>query len=56
MPGRRCSTWADPEVWHLTLTDVAPLLGPIPALGRLGLWRSGPELTAHVLAHLPHLT
>ncbi|WP_043257957.1 hypothetical protein [Streptomyces sp. Tu6071] len=54
-PGRACSAWADPEAWHLTLTDVTPLLEPIPALGRLGLWRPSCELTAHALAQLPHL-
>ncbi|MGX9923503.1 hypothetical protein ACWIG4_27055 [Streptomyces sp. NPDC002248] len=54
-PGRACSAWADPEAWHLTLTDVTPLLEPIPALGRLGLWHPSPELTAHVFAQLPQL-
>ena len=37
--GWQCSSWAEPDVWHWTLTDPQPLDVPIPMRGMLGLWR-----------------
>ena len=34
-----CSRWAEPDVWHWTLTDPQPLDVPVPMRGMLGLWR-----------------
>jgi hypothetical protein len=34
----RCSRWAQPDQWHLELTDVVPIVQPVPARGALGLW------------------
>lgn len=34
----RCSTWAEPDDWHLVLANPRPLEVPIPARGMLGLW------------------
>jgi hypothetical protein len=38
----RCSRWAEPDVYHWTLTDPQPYEQPVPAKGRLGLWRYQP--------------
>lgn len=38
--------------WHYFLEDVRPLREPVPAIGRLGLWRPDPELVAAVEAQL----
>ena len=48
-----CSPWAMPDHHHLELDNPRPLATPIPAKGRLGLWRPNPDLTAAILAALP---
>ena len=52
----RCSPWAMPDHHHLVLANPRPLATPIPARGRLGLWRPDPDLTAAILAALPKET
>ena len=52
----RCSPWAMPDHHHLELANPRPLATPIPAKGRLGLWRPDPDLTAAILAALPKET
>ena len=52
----RCSPWAMPDHHHLELANPRPLATPIPARGRLGLWRPDPDLTAAILAALPKET
>ncbi|MFE2729116.1 hypothetical protein [Kitasatospora sp. NPDC059327] len=37
-----CRPWGLPGLWHWTLADVRALADPIPAAGRLGLWRLDP--------------
>ncbi|WP_051743025.1 ASCH domain-containing protein [Kitasatospora sp. MBT66] len=44
-----CRPWGLPGLWHWTLTDVQDLPDPIPAAGRLGLWRLDPG--QHALLH-----
>ncbi|GAA2780603.1 hypothetical protein [Kitasatospora aburaviensis] len=44
-----CRPWGLPGLWHWTLTDVQALADPIPAAGRLGLWRLDPG--QHALLH-----
>ncbi|MFJ4192098.1 hypothetical protein [Kitasatospora sp. NPDC089509] len=44
-----CRPWGLPGLWHWTLTDVQALPDPIPAAGRLGLWRLDPG--QHALLH-----
>ncbi|MEU4118939.1 hypothetical protein AB0F71_31155 [Kitasatospora sp. NPDC028055] len=44
-----CRPWGLPGQWHWTLTDVQALADPIPAAGRLGLWRLDPG--QHALLH-----
>ena len=51
-----CSPWALPDHHHLELANPRPLATPIPAKGRLGLWRPDPDLTAAILAALPKET
>ena len=51
-----CSPWAMPDHHHLELANPRPLTAPIPAKGRLGLWRPDPDLTAAILAALPKET
>lgn len=53
-PGCCASLWAEPfdGIWHWALTQVRALPRPIPAKGRLGLWRPGPALLAEVKAQL----
>lgn len=53
-PGCCVSPWAEKHegIWHWTLTGVRALPEPIPAKGRLGLWRPSPDLVAQVLAQL----
>ncbi|MFJ4865976.1 hypothetical protein [Streptomyces sp. NPDC088748] len=50
-----CTQWAQPEAWHLVLTDVQELALPIPAGGQLGPWKPTPDLLAQVLQQLPDL-
>lgn len=33
-----CSTWAEPQAWHLVLDEVRALPHPVPARGFQGLW------------------
>ena len=33
-----CSDWAEPDVYHWTLSDPEPLPEPVPWKGRQGLW------------------
>ncbi|MFE6869585.1 hypothetical protein ACFVFS_23910 [Kitasatospora sp. NPDC057692] len=44
-----CRPWGLPGLWHWTLADVQALPDPIPAAGRLGLWRLDPG--QHALLH-----
>ena len=44
-----CSPWAMPGHWHLCLENPRPLAEPIPARGRLGLWRPDPTLATAIL-------
>lgn len=46
--GRLCSPWAMPDHHHLVLEDPRPLARPIPAKGRLGLWRPDTDLEAAI--------
>lgn len=39
-------------VWHYRLTDIRPLPVPVPAVGRLGLWRPDPAQAAAITAAL----
>ncbi|WP_331756432.1 hypothetical protein [Streptomyces sp. NBC_01568] len=50
-----CTPWAQPEAWHLVLTDVQELALPIPAGGQLGPWKPTPDLLSQVLQQLPDL-
>ena len=44
----RCSLWSMPDHHHLTLDNPRPLARPIPAKGRLGLWRPDADLEAAI--------
>ncbi|GAA2154224.1 hypothetical protein GCM10009760_52940 [Kitasatospora kazusensis] len=44
-----CRPWGLPGLWHWTLADVQALTDPIPAAGRLGLWKLDPG--QHALLH-----
>lgn len=44
-----CSAWAMSDNWHLCFANPRPLAQPIPAKGRLGLWRPDEELRAAIL-------
>ncbi|WP_186784537.1 hypothetical protein [Streptomyces sp. CBG33] len=51
-----CSKWAQPDAFHLVLTDVHELALPIPWLhGQLGPWRPPRDLVDQILLQLPHL-
>nr|WSW64516.1 hypothetical protein OG513_38920 [Streptomyces sp. NBC_00998] len=50
-----CTPWAQPNAWHLELTDIQALALPIPARGQLGPWRPTEDLFAQVLHQLPDL-
>lgn len=43
-----CSPWAMADRYHLILTNPRPLPVPIPARGRLGLWRPDADLLAAI--------
>lgn len=43
----RCSPWAMADFWHLCTTSPQPIT-PIPATGKLGLWKPTPELEAAI--------
>jgi activating signal cointegrator 1 len=53
-PGCCPSAWAEPTpgVFHWAVSGVLPLSRPIPAKGRLGLWKPGRELIVDVLRQL----
>ncbi|WP_327180355.1 hypothetical protein OG599_34795 (plasmid) [Streptomyces sp. NBC_01335] len=52
-----CSTWAQPDAFHLVLADVHELALPIPwRHGQLGPWRPPQDLVDQVLLQLPHLS
>lgn len=42
----RCSSWAEPNSWHLRLANPRPLPEPIPYKGALGLRELPPEVEA----------
>jgi hypothetical protein len=42
------SPWAEKDVWHLLTANPRPLAEPIPARGRLGLWRPDDALAAAI--------
>ncbi|UXX95798.1 ASCH domain-containing protein [Streptomyces sp. AD2-2] len=42
--------WGEPGAWHWVLEDVRRLSSPIPATGRLSLWRPEPEAVVAALA------
>ncbi|WP_051838600.1 ASCH domain-containing protein [Streptomyces sp. NRRL WC-3742] len=44
-----CRPWGLPGLWHWTIEEVHALADPIPAAGRLGLWRLDPG--QHALLH-----
>lgn len=44
-----CSTWAEPDVWHLALSNPRPLTTPIPYKGSLALRYLDEATTAGVL-------
>ncbi|MFK8905884.1 hypothetical protein [Streptomyces sp. YS-3] len=48
------SRWAQPDAFHLVLTDVQELALPIPWL-KLGPWRPTQDLVNQLLLQLPHL-
>ncbi|MGR8012261.1 hypothetical protein [Streptomyces sp. A5-4] len=50
-----CTEWAQPEAWHLVLTDVQELALPVPIGGQLGPWKPTPDLLEQVLQQLPDL-
>lgn len=47
-----CSPWAMENHHHLVLANPRPLATPIPAKGRLGLWRPDAALSAAITAAL----
>lgn len=44
-----CTPWAMVDGWHLVLANPRPLAKPIPAKGRLGLWRPDDQLRTAIL-------
>lgn len=46
-PTHYCSPWAINDKWHLVLANPRPIT-PIPAKGRLGLWRPDADLAAAI--------
>lgn len=44
------SPWAMADHWHLCVNDAKPLSTPIPAKGRLGLWRVADDLAEQIAA------
>lgn len=50
--GRLCSPWAMTWFYHLVVANPRPLAQPIPAKGRLGLWRPDDELRAAIAEQL----
>lgn len=54
-PWALCSPWAMASHWHLELANPRPI-NPIPATGRLGLWRPDIHLAASIRAALASTT
>lgn len=52
MPYGPCSPWAMADHHHLVLANPRPLPQPIPATGRLGLWRPDDALLAAITEQL----
>ncbi|CAM5293954.1 hypothetical protein GCM10010329_80590 [Streptomyces spiroverticillatus] len=50
-----CTPWSELGAVHLVLRDVQELALPVPALGRLGLWKPSEDLLTQVLQQLPDL-
>lgn len=50
--GCYCSPWAQPFENHLIVRDPIPLRTPVPARGRLGLWRPDEALAAAIWAQV----
>ena len=50
--GDYCSDWAMADHHHLVLANPRPLARPIPATGRLGLWRPDDDLLAAITVQL----
>lgn len=46
-----CSPWAIDRMWHLDLANPRPIT-PIPARGRLGLWKPDPVLKRQIMEAL----
>lgn len=42
--GPACDPWGQPDVWHWEIGYATPLDNPIPAVGRLGLWKPDNKL------------
>ena len=47
-----CAPWGEPEAWHWQISGVHALPDPIPAKGRLGLWRPDRDLLTAALRQL----
>lgn len=47
-PSGPCSPWSQPGALHIVLANPEPLPEPIPARGRLGLWRPDADLLAAI--------
>jgi hypothetical protein len=52
LPGASCcgSRWAQDDAWHLMFANIRPLSTPVPARGRLGLWRPDADLSGAICA------
>ncbi|MFD6534871.1 ASCH domain-containing protein [Streptomyces goshikiensis] len=46
-----CAPWGEPEVYHWELTGLQALPEPVPAAGKLGLWRPPADLIATIPTH-----
>lgn len=51
-----CGPWAMPGQWHWVLANVLALPEPVPATGKLGLWRPDQPTLRTVAAQLPAVT
>ena len=45
-----CATWGQRDVFHWQLVDVAALVAPVPAKGKLGFWTPTPDAIAAIEA------
>jgi hypothetical protein len=46
------SRWAEPNYWHWEIRPVWVAPSPVPALGRLSLWRPTPQVVGDLLAQM----